>query len=83
MKNQSHSSKSLLQEMLFRSYVEIMTKHKSLKPNDNMFLTDTKKLHGNTTLADIDPEFKKVFGDVAESMFGYIISQGFTLVPKN
>lgn len=77
-------AKSLLEEVLLRAHIEMISETKKGTGNNaNVFLRDVAALHGNTTRVDLPDYLKSALPDISHGMLAYIHSQGFVLVPKD
>lgn len=83
VQNKQFGSKALLEEVIFRSYVELVNKrYRKNGKNNNVFLRELGSLHSNTTITDLEPEFKADISSITHSLIAYMHQQGFVLVPK-
>lgn len=77
-------TRHLLSEIILRSYIEVLNKHRaSTMNNDNIFMREVKGLHHNATSQDLPEHLKKHIDEATQSMLGFIQAQGFTLQPKS
>lgn len=77
-------TRGLLEEILLRSYTELLSRHRmEVYNNDNVFVREVKGLHRNVTKNDLPDHVRKALDSVTESMLGFIQANGFQLTPKN
>ena len=73
---------SLLEEAVFRSYVELLAKRKNKTKIPNIMLQELAGLHSNTSINDVTIDFRKDIQDVSSSLLSYFTKMGFTVVPR-
>ncbi len=76
-------SVALMNEAVFRAYHEMVHRRKKAAASDHIFNREVARLHGNTTLADLDTDFKNDVNEVSSALMAYINFMGFKLVPKD
>jgi hypothetical protein len=81
MIQKQHGSVSLLQEAIFRSYVDVVNARRKFNGVDNAFMQEVKSLHSNVSFQDLPHEFRGSLYSAAFAMLSYFASQGFKLVP--
>ena len=74
---------ALTTEIVFLTLQEILERRRKAVNVPNVLMRQLQGVHSNTTLNDLDADFKADIREVSASIAAYINKQGYKLVPKD